>query len=180
VLVAFDVGLHVLRRHQPHLVAKRTQFPRPVVRRRTRLHPNHAARQPAEERQNLRTSKLLAQNRRSLCIDPVHLKNMLRQVQSNRRKLAHGWLPVAADSMNQQFGTQMPQGGHPPHHSIPPSARASSVGGTSRPSTLAVLRLITNSYFVGCNTGRSAGLAPLRMRPTYPAARRCASVRLAE
>jgi hypothetical protein len=29
-------------------------------------------------RQNMRTPKLLAQNRRSLCIDPVHLKNMLR------------------------------------------------------------------------------------------------------
>src|SRR5262249_20763282 len=24
----------------------------------------------------------------------------------------------AADSIRQQFGTQMPQGGHPPHHSI--------------------------------------------------------------
>src|SRR6266516_4048277 len=28
----------------------------------------------------------------------------------------------------------MPQGGHPPHHSITSSARASSCGGTSRPS----------------------------------------------
>jgi hypothetical protein len=28
-------------------------------------HPNHAPRQPAEERQNLRTPKLLAQNRRT-------------------------------------------------------------------------------------------------------------------
>ena len=34
-------------------------------------------------------------------------------------------------------------------HSITSSARASSVGGTSRPSALAVLRLITNSYLVG-------------------------------
>ena len=30
---------------------------------------------------------------------------------------------------------------------------------------LAVLRLIINSYFVGCTTGRSAGLAPLRICP---------------
>jgi hypothetical protein len=30
------------------------------------------------ESADLRTPKLLAQNRRSLCIDPVHLKNMLR------------------------------------------------------------------------------------------------------
>ena len=35
-------------------------------------------------------------------------------------------------------------------HSITSSARASSVGGTSRPSALAVLRLMTNSNLVGC------------------------------
>src|SRR5262249_35774583 len=37
----------------------------------------------------------------------------------------------------------------PPDHSITSSARASSVGGTSRPRALAVLRLITSSYLVG-------------------------------
>ena len=42
---------------------------------------------------------------------------------------------------------------------------ASSVGGTSRPSALAVLRLMTNSNLVACMTGRSAGFSPLRMRP---------------
>src|SRR6185503_7855437 len=44
-------------------------------------------------------------------------------------------------------------------YSITSSARASSVGGTSRPSVLAVLRLITSSYFTGACTGRSAGLS---------------------
>src|SRR5262249_29953333 len=124
------------------------------------------------ERQNLRTPKLLAQNRRFLCIDPVHLKNMLRQVQSDRSNLAHGWLPFAAVSIRQQFGTQMPQGGHPPHHSITSSARASSVGGTVRPIVFAVCRLMTNSNLVGCTTGRSAGFAPLRIRPVYTPASR--------
>src|SRR5262249_39715319 len=50
-------------------------------------------------------------------------------------------------------------------HSITSSARASSIGGTSRPSALAVLRLITNSTFVDCTTGKSAGFWPLRIRP---------------
>jgi hypothetical protein len=45
-------------------------------------------------------------------------------------------------------------------HSITSSARASSVGGTSRPSALAVLRLMTSSNFVGCSAGISAGLPP--------------------
>jgi hypothetical protein len=51
-------------------------------------------------------------------------------------------------------------------HSITSSAVASSAGGTSRPSVLAVLRLMTNSYFVGSCTGRSAGISPFRMRST--------------
>src|SRR5215470_13211014 len=51
-------------------------------------------------------------------------------------------------------------------HSITSSARASTVAGTSRPSALAVFRLITSSYLVGACTGRSAGFSPLRMRST--------------
>src|ERR1700746_2034602 len=57
-------------------------------------------------------------------------------------------------------------------HSMTSSATESSVGGTVRPSAFAVLRLITNSNFVGCSTGRLAGFVPLRIRSTYEAARR--------
>src|SRR5215469_13773265 len=52
------------------------------------------------------------------------------------------------------------------HHSITSSASASNLSGIWRPSALAVLRLITNSNWVGCSTGKSPGLAPLRIRPT--------------
>src|SRR5262245_63259625 len=69
---------------------------------------------------------------------------MLRQVQSDRSNLAHGWLPFAADSIRQQFGTQMPQGGHPPHHSITSSAEASSCA-DSIPRALDVVRLMTGA-----------------------------------
>src|SRR5262249_13374496 len=51
-----------------------------------------------------------------------------------------------------------------PLHSITSSARAMSVGGISRPSAFAVLRLITSSNLIGAWTGRSAGFSPLRMR----------------
>src|SRR5262245_50723585 len=51
-------------------------------------------------------------------------------------------------------------------HSITSSARASTVVGMSRSRALAVLRLITSSYFVGFCTGISAGFSPLRMRST--------------
>ena len=50
-------------------------------------------------------------------------------------------------------------------YSITSSARASSVAGTSRPIALAVARFMTSSNLVDCDTGRSAGFAPLRMRP---------------
>src|SRR5262249_53099417 len=60
----------------------------------------------------------------------------------------------------------------PAAHSITSSARASNVGGISRPSALAAFRLITSSYLVGACTGRSAGFSPLRIRSTYSAARR--------
>src|SRR6516164_339973 len=53
----------------------------------------------------------------------------------------------------------------PFHYSITSSASASSVGGMSRPSSLAAFRLIAISNLVGCTTGRSAGLSPWRIRP---------------
>ena len=50
-------------------------------------------------------------------------------------------------------------------YSITSSARASSVGGISRPIARAVGRLIRSSNLLDCTTGKSAGFAPLSMRP---------------
>jgi hypothetical protein len=52
-----------------------------------------------------------------------------------------------------------------PPHSITSSARPSSVGGTVRPSMRAICALMTNANLLDCTTGKSAGFAPLRMRP---------------
>src|SRR5262245_50696479 len=57
-------------------------------------------------------------------------------------------------------------------HSITSSARASSVGGMSRPSVLAVFRLITSSRLLGCCTGKLVGFSPFRIRPVYTPASR--------
>src|SRR5262249_6805696 len=51
-------------------------------------------------------------------------------------------------------------------HSITSSARTKKVSGIFNPIALAVVMLTNSSNFVGCMTGRSAGLSPLRMRPT--------------
>jgi len=45
-------------------------------------------------------------------------------------------------------------------------ARANILSRIGSPSALAVLRLMINSSFVACWTGKSAGFSPLRMRPT--------------
>src|SRR5262249_32977834 len=63
-------------------------------------------------------------------------------------------------------------------HSITSSARASTIGGISRPIAFAVLTLITSVNLVGRSIGKSAALAPLRMRSTYTAARLYMSGRL--
>src|SRR5262245_4473397 len=52
-----------------------------------------------------------------------------------------------------------------PSHSITSSAVASKDAGMVRPSILAVEALMTNSNLLDCTTGKSAGFAPLRMRP---------------
>src|SRR5947207_399768 len=64
-------------------------------------------------------------------------------------------------------------------YSITSSARPSSVAGTSMPSALAVDRLMTSSNLVGCWTGKSAGLVPLRILCTYVAVCRDKSGRFA-
>src|SRR5262249_38663334 len=51
-------------------------------------------------------------------------------------------------------------------HSMTSSASARNLSGISRPRAVAFFALMTNSNLVGCNTGRSAGASPLRMRPT--------------
>src|SRR5262249_42164061 len=49
-------------------------------------------------------------------------------------------------------------------HSITLSARSRKLSGIVSPISFAVLRLIASVNLVGCSTGKSAGLAPLRMR----------------
>src|SRR5262249_24727048 len=66
---------------------------------------------------------------------------------------------------------------HRCNHSITSLAAASRLSGTVRPSILAVEALITSSNLLDCTPGRSAGFAPLRMRPVYTPMWRYASPR---
>ena len=77
-------------------------------------------------------------------------------------KLQRTETELVGDWISDQYGVVR----DPVRYSITSSAVARSVCGMLMPSVLAVLRLITNSYFSGCWIGSSAGLVPLRMRST--------------
>src|SRR5262244_4652423 len=89
--------------------------------------------------------------------DPQHLARLLRA----RRERPRGCRPA---EQRDERAT--------PHHSIASSARSRSASGTFKPSTLAVVRLMTKSNLVGCSTGMSAGFAPRKILSTISAARR--------
>ena len=87
VLVALDVGLHVLRRHQPHLMTEFRQFTRPIMGRCAGFHANQARRQRLEELQHLAAPKLLANDDLLGHVDPVNLEHVLGDIQTDRGNL---------------------------------------------------------------------------------------------
>src|SRR6266508_1489826 len=80
-------------------------------------------------------------------------------------------LRLGGERRGEEHRTRACQERAPLHHWMSSSARSRSDCGIVRPSALAVLRLITSSKLVGCSTGRSAGLAPLRILSTMSARR---------
>ncbi len=95
--------------------------------------------------------------------------NEVPHIFTRKSRLQPGeFLVTSAKRLLQQYlpGAAVSRCSNTACYSITSSARASSGGGTSRPSALAVLRLIASSYLVGACTGRSAGFSPLRMRST--------------
>jgi hypothetical protein len=92
------------------------------------------------------------------------------QSEKSRRRDGTADLPSTADIFEERcYGVECQEATYAPQqtasYSITSSASASSVGGMSIPTPLAVARLMTSSNLVGCSTGRSAGFSPLRIRP---------------
>ena len=75
VLLPFDVGLHVSRRHQSHGMAKCLQLARPMVRRGASLDANQAWRQLLKERQDVATLQLATDDHPAGGINSVHLED---------------------------------------------------------------------------------------------------------
>ncbi len=92
VLLALEVGLHVGRRHQPNGVAERLQLTRPVVGRSASLDADKAGWQLLEERQNLATPQLSANNYFAVCVHPMNLEDRLGDIETDRCDREHAWL----------------------------------------------------------------------------------------
>src|SRR5262249_30680682 len=77
-----------------------------------------------------------------------------------------GWLRCRRERQGRRRSAAEQRDELAPLHSMTSSASASNLSGISRPSALAVLRLMTSSYLVGACTGKSAGFSPFRIRST--------------
>jgi len=75
VLLPFDIGLHVGRRHQPNGMTDRLKFARPMVRRGASLDANQAWRQLLKERQDVATLQLAADDHLAASVNAVNLEN---------------------------------------------------------------------------------------------------------
>src|SRR5262249_60610066 len=87
VLIALEIGLHVLRRHQTNLVSELGQLASPIVGCGTGLHPDQAWRQRCEERDHLAAPQLLSDNDLLSCIDAMNLEYVLGDIQTHRGNL---------------------------------------------------------------------------------------------
>ena len=92
VLLAFEVGLHVGRRHQPNGVAERLQLTRPMMRRSASLDADKARWQLLEEWQNLAALQLSANNNIALRVHPMNLEDRLGDIETDRCDRLHAWL----------------------------------------------------------------------------------------
>jgi hypothetical protein len=90
VLLAFDVGLHVARRHQPDIVPECAQLACPIVPGGTRLDADPTGLDDRrEERQHPRPPQTSPNYHPTVAVDAMHLKNGLCYVQTDNHNLSH-------------------------------------------------------------------------------------------
>lgn len=82
----------------------------------------------------------------------------MRLLAGNRKQIPQAKLSLATCAHCMGHGKRI--------HSITLSARTSTDAGKLMPSAFAAFMFKTNSNFVGCSMGRSAGFAPLRILST--------------
>ncbi|VIO74458.1 hypothetical protein CI1B_52310 [Bradyrhizobium ivorense] len=155
VLVALHIRLHIGRRHQLDFVAVLPDHPCPMMRAATGLHAHQARRQLRKKLLHGGPPKLPPQHHSSRRINPVNLKHVLRQVQTNRANLRHGRSPCLVESTSPVWHTDA-VGGRPPHLCEPTGrANARPMTGSAKQSTPQLGdRWIASSQALLAMTGR--------------------------
>src|SRR4029453_8369138 len=116
VLAALHIGFHIRWRHQLHLMPERYEFPSPIMRARAGLNPDRAGRELGEELQYCTAPQLLPYDDTAQFIYPMHLEDMLRQIQTDRANLTHGRLLSFWRLLTTTFWhIDAVSGGRPPH-----------------------------------------------------------------
>src|SRR5438477_2259264 len=98
VLLRLDIGLHVLRRHQPDHVPTRLQKPAEMMRAAARLHRDYAGWQARRKLHHVVTVQAPAQNNPAGCVQSCDAAAVLAQVDPQYRYLHRSapsplWLP---------------------------------------------------------------------------------------
>ena len=89
VLVGLDERADVLRRDQPDVMAETLQLARPVMAARAGLNADQRPRKASKEHHDLGAAKLATQHAPSLSIGAVHLKHILRDIETDDGRIGH-------------------------------------------------------------------------------------------
>ena len=96
VLLAFDVGLHVARRHQPDIVPECPQLSCPIVPGGTRLDADPTGLDRREERQHPGPPQTSPNHHPTVTINAVHLEHRLCYVHPDNHYLSHRSPPCSS------------------------------------------------------------------------------------
>src|SRR5262245_20141356 len=105
ILVTLDIGLHILRRHQTHLMAELGEFARPIVRCGAGFHADQAWRQRLEERLHLAAAERPPDHDLLGRVNAVNLEHVLGEIQTDRGNLHVGG--SSCDSSNNDHPTAL-------------------------------------------------------------------------
>jgi hypothetical protein len=89
-LVGLDVRSHELRSNELDLVAKSCKHTTPMMRRSTSFHRDNAVCSTRKKCTDITAWQNLALHLTGLCLNPMHLKNSLCQIQTISRNVHRG------------------------------------------------------------------------------------------
>ena len=116
VLVPLHVRLHIPGRHQPDFMSKLRDLPRPVMRGSAGFNADKARSLLLKERQYLAAPQLPAHNNAARRINPMDLKDVLREIKPDCGNFVHGRLPLGGSSTATAIWHLDAGGGSRPQH----------------------------------------------------------------